>query len=46
MNETIKYTSGRNARRDNTDDVLKIPSPSCGLTAEEAEEKILEGFLR
>ncbi|MBQ2279007.1 MAG: HAD family hydrolase, partial [Clostridia bacterium] len=38
MNETIKYTSGRNARRDNTDDVLKIPSPSCGLTAEEAEK--------
>ena len=37
MNETIKYTAGRNARRDKTDDILKIPSPSCGLTAEEAE---------
>ena len=38
MNETIKYTSGRNVRRDKTDDILKIPSPSCGLTAEEAEK--------
>ncbi len=35
MNDTIKYTSGRNARRDKTDGGLKIPSASCGLTTEE-----------
>ncbi|MBO5258231.1 MAG: hypothetical protein J6C42_12085 [Clostridia bacterium] len=35
MNDTIKYTSGRNSRGGKTDGGLKIPSASCGLTTEE-----------
>lgn len=37
MNEPVKYMSGRNSRRDKPTGKLKIPSVSCGLTAEEVK---------
>lgn len=38
MNDTLKYTSGRNLRAEKQTERLKIPSASCGLTADEVRK--------
>lgn len=37
MNETLKYTSGRNVRSDRPIERLKLPSASCGLNENEVQ---------
>lgn len=38
MNDNVKYMSGRNSRSEKHSEAPKIPSASCGLTAEEVKK--------